>query len=72
MRRIRIVLGLLLGAAAIVALALTGTAPLTTEAQPALQAGGENCVACHTDKETLQALAVEEEEEEEELSEGEG
>jgi len=70
MRRIGIVLGLLLGAAAIVVLALTGAAPLTAEAQPALQAGGENCVACHTDKETLQALAVEPEEEE--LSEGEG
>lgn len=68
MRRIGIVLSLLLGAAAILALALTGTA----EAQPALQDGdGENCVACHTDKETLQALAVEPEEAEE-LSEGEG
>jgi hypothetical protein len=47
---------------------MTGTA----EAQPALQAGDDdNCIACHTDKETLQALAVEPEEAEE-LSEGEG
>jgi len=72
MRRIGIVLSLLLGAAAIAALALTSAAPLVAKAHPALQAGdGENCVACHTDKETLQELAVEPEEEEE-LSEGEG
>ena len=68
MRRTRIVLGLFLGLLVILTIVAAGTA----EAQPALQDGdGENCVACHTDKETLQALAVEPEEEEE-LSEGEG
>ena len=68
MRRARIVLGLLSGLLVALAIVLAGTA----EAQPALQTGdGENCVACHTDKATLQELAVEPEEEEE-LSEGEG
>ncbi|OQY21009.1 MAG: hypothetical protein B6I35_09350 [Anaerolineaceae bacterium 4572_32.2] len=63
-KRTGIVLGLLLGAVVIIVLALTGTV--------AAQTGeGENCVACHTDKATLQELAVEPEEEEE-LSEGEG
>ena len=64
-RRTGIVLGLLLGAVVIIALALTGTV--------AAQTGeGENCVTCHTDKGILQELAVEPEEEGEELSEGEG
>ena len=69
MKRKGSMLALLTGLLMVIAIAvMTGTA----EAQPALQASdGENCVACHTDKETLQALAVEPEEEEE-LSEGEG
>lgn len=44
---------------------------ITAQADPLIQSQGENCVTCHTDKETLQTLAVEPEEEEE-LSEGEG
>ena len=63
-RRTGIALGLLLGVVVIIALALAGTVAAQT-------GDGENCVACHTDKETLQELAVEPEEEEE-LSEGEG
>ena len=62
-KRTGIVLGLLLGAVVIVAFALTGTV--------AAQTGeGESCVTCHTDKATLQELAVEPEEDA--LSEGEG
>ena len=64
MKRTGIVLGLLLAALAVVAAG-------AVEAQPTLQAGGESCVTCHTDKATLQELAVEPEEKEE-LSEGEG
>jgi hypothetical protein len=40
---------------------------------PALQAEATNCISCHTDEETLRALAVEEEEEKtSEESSGEG
>ena len=67
MKRTRIILGLM----TVLLVALAITAAQIAEAQPALQADDENCVTCHTDKETLQALAVEPEEEEE-LSEGEG
>ena len=71
MKRTGIVLGLLSGLLVALAIIAASGAPLTAQAQPAFQSDGENCVACHTDKETLQALAVEPEEEEE-LSEGEG
>ena len=67
MKRTRIILGLM----TVLLVALAITAAQVAEAQPALQADDENCVTCHTDKETLQALAVEPEDEEE-LSEGEG
>jgi mono/diheme cytochrome c family protein len=69
----RITMGLLpglLAMATVVVALMTGAA----KAQPIsayLQTEGENCVVCHTSKETLQELAVEPEEEEE-LSEGEG
>jgi nitrate/TMAO reductase-like tetraheme cytochrome c subunit len=72
MRKTGIALGLLSGLLVMIAVIATGTA----EAQPALstslQTDDENCIACHTSKETLQELAVEPEEEGEELSEGEG
>ncbi len=71
MKKSSIVLGLILGLLAAIAVITGSNAPLTAQAQPALQADDENCVTCHTDKETLQALAVELEEGEE-LSEGEG
>ncbi len=71
MKRSSTLLGLILGLLAAIAVVAASIAPPTAQAQPALQADGENCVSCHTDKETLQALAVEPEEEEE-LSEGEG
>jgi len=67
MKRTIVILGLLTALLATFAI----TAAQVAEAQPALQADDENCVTCHTDKETLQALAVEPEDEEE-LSEGEG
>jgi hypothetical protein len=67
MKRPGIVLGLLSGLLVALAIIVGGTA----QAQPPLQTGADdNCITCHTDKETLQALAVEPEEEE--LSEGEG
>ncbi len=71
MKRSSILLGLILGLLAALAVITAGNAPLMAQAQPALQADDENCVTCHTDIEALQALAVEPEEEEE-LSEGEG
>jgi mono/diheme cytochrome c family protein len=52
----------------VIAAAATGTA----EARLAFQSSDdENCITCHTSKETLQEMAVEPEEGEE-LSEGEG
>ncbi len=71
MKRSNLVLSLILGLLAVFAVITAGNAPLTAQAQSALQADDENCVTCHTDKETLQALATEPEDEEE-LSEGEG
>jgi hypothetical protein len=71
MKRSIIMLGLILGLLAALAVIAASNALPTALAQPALQSDGENCVACHTDKATLQELAVEPEEEEE-LSEGEG
>jgi mono/diheme cytochrome c family protein len=71
MKRTGVVLGLLSGLLVALAIIAAGDASLTAQAQPALQADGENCVTCHTDKAILQELAVEPEEEEE-LSEGEG
>jgi hypothetical protein len=71
MKRSSILLSLTLGLLAVIAVIAASNAPSMVQAQPALQADGENCVACHTDQEALQALAVEPEEEEE-LSEGEG
>ncbi len=71
MKKSSIMLGLILGLLTTLAVITASNTPLTAQAQPALQADGENCITCHTDKETLQALAVEPEEGEE-LSEGEG
>jgi len=45
--------------------------PLPPPEQEAIVVNSDNCVACHTDQEQLQELAVEPEEEES-LSEGEG
>lgn len=73
MRKPGVVLGILSGLLVMAAVVLAGS---TVEAQPvqspSLQADDENCVTCHTSKETLQELAVEPEAEGEELSEGEG
>ena len=71
MRRITPSLFLLAGLLVAIAIVVAGTA----QAQPApvsalLQTGDENCITCHTSKETLQELATEPEEED--LSEGEG
>ena len=69
MKRPGIVLGLLSGLLVALAIIVGGTA----QAQPPLQTSeDDNCITCHTSKETLQELAVEPEEEGEELSEGEG
>jgi nitrate/TMAO reductase-like tetraheme cytochrome c subunit len=70
-KKTSIALGLLSGLLVVFAIIAGGASLPTAEAHPALQSEGENCITCHTDKETLQALAVEPETEEE-LSEGEG
>jgi hypothetical protein len=49
-----------------------GGGEATPEPEDASAADDSSCVACHTDEETLRALAVEPEEGGEELSEGEG
>ena len=49
-----------------------GEGEATPEPGDASAADDSSCVACHTDEETLRALAVEPEEGGEELSEGEG
>ena len=68
MRKIGIALGLLCGLLVLVIATATGTA----EARPVRQTDSdENCITCHTSRETLEELAVEPEDEEE-LSEGEG
>lgn len=71
MKKTSIALGLLAGLLIAFAIIASGASPLTVRAHPALQSDDENCVTCHTSKETLQKLAVEPETEEE-LSEGEG
>jgi hypothetical protein len=70
-KKTSIALGLLAGLLVAFAMIASGASSLTAQAHPALQSEGENCITCHTDKETLQALAVEPEDTEE-LSEGEG
>jgi hypothetical protein len=72
MRRPGVVLGILSGLLVMAAVVLAGTAQAQPMQAPSLQADDENCVTCHTSKETLQELAVEPEDEGEELSEGEG
>ena len=69
MRKAVSILGLLVGLLVMLAVPTAGVAgppPISH-----LQNGDETCITCHTNQETLQALA-EEPEEEEELSEGEG
>jgi hypothetical protein len=72
MRKPGVVLGILSGLLVMAAVVLAGTAEARPMQSPSLQADDENCVTCHTSKETLQELAVEPEDEGEELSEGEG
>jgi hypothetical protein len=72
MRKPGVALGILSGLLVITAVVLAGTANAQPMQAPALQADDENCVTCHTSKETLQELAVEPADEGEELSEGEG
>jgi hypothetical protein len=70
MRKAISILGLLVGLLVVLIVPTTGVAGSPPPA-PSLQDSDDSCIACHTNQETLEALAVEPEDEEG-LSEGEG